>query len=244
MRLDHKLVDLKMVKTRSQATDYIKRGLVLVNGQMITKPGHIVKPADFLQIETKVRFVSRGGEKLEQALEDFHIDLNGKIVIDIGSSTGGFTDCSLKRGAAKVFAYDVGKDQMDPTLKNDSRVELYEETNILDVELPPADGCFIDVSFTSIKPILRHLQGFKGFILALIKPQFEIGPHAGVVKDIKKHRQALASVLGEMIALGFHPQGLKKAALLGKKGNQEYMCYLLPDITSNKTIDEWIGDVL
>ena len=175
MRLDIYLVEHQFVQTRSQATDLIKRGCVLINENVITKPGYDVKTTDFINIEENSRFVSRAGHKLYQAILDFDIAFNDKIVIDIGASTGGFTDCALQHGAAKIYTYDVGTDQMDRSLLNHPKVSVFESTNVLDVDLPHADVIMIDVSFTSIKPIFKHLEGFKGEIIALIKPQYEAG---------------------------------------------------------------------
>jgi len=147
----------------------------------------------------------------------------------VGSSTGGFTQCALIHGAKKVYSYDVGKEQMDQELKKDPRIELHEETNILDVKLPEADIVLIDVSFTSIKPILSHFKGFSKEIIALIKPQFEAGPirfKKGVLHDEKMHEIILNDILDHVESLGFHPIGLKKSVLKGKLGNQEYVLYL------------------
>lgn len=228
MRLDLYLVEHQMVKSRSQATDLIKRGLVLVNDKIATKPGLPVND-EIIKISEQPLFASRGGEKLLQAIFDFTIDFNGKTVIDIGSSTGGFTDCALQHGAKEVYAYDVGREQMVEPLKSDLRVHLFEGMNILDVTLPEADIVLIDVSFTSIKPILKHLLGFKGHIVALIKPQFEVGNvhfKQGVLKDMKLHKKILNDVLLESATLGFSIIGLKKSGLKGKAGNQEYVLYM------------------
>lgn len=237
MRLDHYLVEQDLVKSRSQATDLIKRGLVKVNDIIQTKPGYDLKNDDFIEMVENSRFVSRAGEKLFKALLDFRVDLHDKIVIDIGSSTGGFTDCALQEGAMQVYAYDVGKNQMDEILKLDPRIHLFEETNILDVELPQADLILIDVSFTSIKPIFKHIEGFLGEVIALIKPQFEAGPihfKKGVLKDQKMHQKILYDVLSEVVELGFSPRNIVKSELKGKQGNQEYLLYIKP---GSQTID-------
>jgi 23S rRNA (cytidine1920-2'-O)/16S rRNA (cytidine1409-2'-O)-methyltransferase len=231
MRLDHYLVEQNLVKSRSHATDLIKRGLVLVSGTIQTKPGFDLSNDDFIEIIENSLFVSRAGEKLFKALVDLKLDMHDKIVIDIGSSTGGFTDCVLQQGAKEVYAYDVGRDQMDVTLKKDPRIHLFEETNILDVTLPLADVILIDVSFTSIKPIFKHLKGFEHEIIALIKPQYEAGPihfKKGVLKDEKMHRKILIDVINEVVTLGFHPVKLLKSELKGKQGNQEYLLYIKP----------------
>jgi len=245
MRLDQYLVEKKHTNTRSQATDLIKRGLVLVDEVTITKPGHQVTDAVSIKIDQELSFVSRAGNKLSQALLDFEISLYDKICIDIGSSTGGFTDCALQNGAKFVYAYDVGTDQMDSTLKTDPKIELHESTNILDVTLPFSDVIFIDVSFTSIKPILKHISGFKGEVIGLIKPQYEAGPinfKQGVLKDLKKHRDILTDVLSYARHLGFTISGLKKSALKGKSGNQEYVLHL-KDKANSEDIKTLVGEL-
>ncbi|MBU1142148.1 MAG: TlyA family RNA methyltransferase [Firmicutes bacterium] len=245
MRLDHYLVENQIAKTRSQATDLIKRGLVLVNGEVVTKTGYEVT-THLIKLVEEVKYVSRAGEKLYQAIQEFGIVLHDKIVVDIGSSTGGFTDCALQEGAKKVYSYDVGSNQMDIELKKDPRIDLHEETNILDVTIPICDVILIDVSFTSIKPIFNHLKGFSKEIIALIKPQFEVGHihfKQGVVKDIKRHREVLTDVLNHARSLGFSIKGLKKSDLKGKAGNQEYILYIA-ETKNQEDIKNMIGDVL
>lgn len=245
MRLDQYLVIKGYAKTRSQASDLIKRGLIEVDGTIITKAGHEVKEPLIKQADVSL-FVSRAGEKLQGAILDFNISLLGKIVIDIGSSTGGFTDCALKHHAKEVYAYDVGLNQMDHILKQDPRIQLYEQTNVLDVSLPDADVILIDVSFTSIKPILMHISHHKGEIIALIKPQYEAGPihfKQGVLKDKHKHAAILEDVLNYARSCGFSIKGLKKAALKGKTGNQEYILYI-KDQKNQESIDRLIEGVL
>ena len=245
MRLDQYLVLHGYVKTRSQASDVIKRGYVKVNDDLVTKPGYEVKEPSIKMIE-KPTFVSRAGEKLQGALIDFNIDLTGKIMIDVGSSTGGFTDCAIQSGIKKVYAYDVGTDQMDPSLSHLDIVELHEGTNILDVDLPFADIVTIDVSFTSILPIMNHFQGFQGEMVCLIKPQFEAGPMSfkqGVLKDLKIHQKILSHVTKTISELGFHIVGLKKSVLKGKMGNQEYVLYINPK-GKMSSIDDIVRGVL
>lgn len=231
MRLDVYLVEHGFVKTRSQASDLIRRGLVNINGIKASKTGVEITDQTITLIQ-ETRYVSRAGEKLAQALVDFNIDLHGKIAIDIGSSTGGFTDCAIQHSIKFVYAYDVGTDQMDQTLRTHPLVELHEETNILDVKIPNADILFIDVSFTSIKPILTHLQGFQGEMVCLIKPQFEAGPQSlkqGILKDMKRTEEVLIEVLDHARHLGFSIAGLKASHLKGKSGNQEYILYIKPN---------------
>ena len=246
MRLDVYLLEQHYVKSRSQATDFIKRGLVSINNQVVLKPGYKITDNDLIKIEEEKHFVSRAGEKLYHALNDFEVSLSDKVIIDVGSSTGGFTDCSIQEGAKLVYAYDVGTEQMDFHLRNHPKIKLYEQTNFLDVEIVDADVCLIDVSFTSILPIMKHLKGFKGEILALIKPQFEAGHNKfkGVLKDRKLIEHILKDVLEEIKSLGFHLVGLKKAHLKGKKGNQEFILYIDDKKNDDLNIKNVVGEVI
>jgi 23S rRNA (cytidine1920-2'-O)/16S rRNA (cytidine1409-2'-O)-methyltransferase len=240
------MVSKNLVKSRSQATDYIKRGLVLVNEKEVLKPGYQVNEDDLIKCIEKTHFVSRAGEKLHHALIEFDIKLDGKIIMDVGSSTGGFTECSLKHGASLVYAYDVGTDQMDSQLRTDKRIKLFEQTNILDVDIPKIDVCLIDVSFTSILPILDHLRGFNKEIIALIKPQFEAGHNQfkGVIKDKKMYKNILNHVVLEIDQMGYQIIDIKKAHIKGKKGNQEYVLYINGNKNGHKDFKEMIGEVL
>ncbi|MDY0074720.1 MAG: TlyA family RNA methyltransferase [Acholeplasmataceae bacterium] len=245
MRLDHFLLEQDYVKTRSQATDLIKRGLISVNGEIVTKAGYDVK-SPVIKILKQDHFVSRAGEKLKGAILDFKIDFRDKIVIDIGASTGGFTDCALTYGAKHVYTYDVGSDQLDQKLASDHRVTKHENTNILDVQLPDADIILIDVSFTSILPIMKHLKGFPKEMVCLIKPQYEAGHmffKQGVLKDLKIHEKILNERLLEMKHLGFSLFGLKKSHLKGKQGNQEYILYIKPH-KNEESINQMVRGVL
>lgn len=244
MRLDRYLVLQGMVETRSQATDLIRRGLVFVEGEQAAKTGMAIT-GQKVEIRHERRFVGRGGEKLMNALLDFNLDLNGKIVIDIGSSTGGFTDCALQHGASRVHAYDVGKAQMAESLRQDSRIDLHESTNIFDVRLPDADVILIDVSFVSVIKVLGHVKDHPGEVIALVKPQFEAGPGRrkdGVVKDLRQHKLILRQVLTGAQSSGYVIQGLAKAKPKGSSGNQEYMVHLNKK-TNVKTLETWVGDV-
>ncbi|MDX9691099.1 MAG: TlyA family RNA methyltransferase [Acholeplasmataceae bacterium] len=245
MRIDLYLVEEGLCKSRSQAQDLIKRGLVSVDDEIVTKTGFDIKNHS-VKIMEEVRFVSRSGEKLLQAIVDFHIDLNGKIIVDIGSSTGGFTDCSLQHGAKHVYAYDVGTNQMDETLKKDPRISLFEQTNILDVNIPTNDLVLIDVSFTSIMPIISHIESSNNEAICLIKPQFEAGNinfTQGVLKDMKKHKTILHDVINHMMSYGYYVYGLEKADLKGKQGNQEYIIHIKKK-ANHVNIDHLIGSVV
>lgn len=229
MRLDHYMVE-HFQKTRSQAQDLIKQGKVMVGQTIITKTGYDLKNEVVTILEDN-RFVSRGGLKLLDAIQHFKLDFKDKVVCDIGSSTGGFTDCALQHGAKIVYAYDVGSNQMHPSLRNHPQVVLYEQTNILQVPMTESIDIYtIDVSFTSVKPIIKHLEHCQGQFIVLVKPQFEVGPEfikEGIVKDPKKQIEALTGIIEYVTQLGFHIKSHKTSDLLGKMGNQEFLVYLL-----------------
>ena len=199
LRLDQALVNRGQVQSRSQAGIYIKLGRVKLSGQVVTKPGHPVGPHDEIELVQKELYVSRAGLKLASAAEKFGLDFRKKIVLDVDSSTGGFTDYSLRHGAQKVIAVDVGTDQLHPTLRGDSRIELHEKTDIRTFrpKLTP-DIILIDVSFISLREILPAIKKMctkKTQIVALVKPQFEAGRdqiNRGVVKNDTIRRRVLA----------------------------------------------------
>ena len=183
------------------------------------------------------RYVSRGGVKLEKALSEFAIDVNGKTVLDVGASTGGFTDCLLAHGAARVFAVDVGYGQLAWKLRNDSRVVVFEKTNIryLDrISLPgPAGFATIDASFISLKlilPCVKMLLVARHEIVALIKPQFEVGKgkvgKGGVVRAPEEHARVIGEIQDSAAAIGYEAAGITESPLLGPKGNKEFLIYL------------------
>ncbi len=228
MRLDHYMVETYH-KTRSQVQDLIRQGKVMVGKQIVTKTGYDLKNEVVTILEDNL-YVSRGGLKLLDAIQTFNIDFKDKIVCDIGSSTGGFTDCALKHQAKFVYAYDVGSNQMHESLRTHPQVELHEQTNILDVQLPNnIDIYTIDVSFTSVKPILKHIENQTGQFIVLVKPQFEVGPDYikdGIVKDPKKQLQALNGIINYATMLNFQIHAHKTSDLLGKMGNLEYLLWL------------------
>ena len=229
MRLDHYLVNQKLVKSRSEGQDLIKQGLVLVNKKIIKKTGFDLGEKDLVEITSPRLFVSRSGEKLKDAIDFFKIELQDKIVVDVGSSTGGFTDCALSYGAKIVYAYDVGTNQMNQILRQDSRVILNEQTNILDVEIPKNDLIVIDVSFTSVKPILKHVANQIEQAVILLKPQFETeGKNLknGVLKSNKVVDQIIAEFVSFIKELDLQTLGFKPSRMRGKEGNLEYLFYL------------------
>lgn len=246
MRLDQYLVHHMGVKTRSKAIDLIKRGFVIIDGRPAKKGGLDIVNQD-VKIIDHISFVGRAGEKLYHAIDRFNLDFKDKICIDIGASTGGFTDCALKSGAKTVYTYDVGSNQLDEKLKNNPQVIVHEQTNILDVEIPDSDMILIDVSFISILKVFSHLNGYHKEIIALIKPQFEVGKKMikqGVVKDIKLHKKILEDVLKQIKQMGFHIIDLDKSEVKGKKGNQEYILYVNGGIKPDKYITDLIEEIL
>jgi 23S rRNA (cytidine1920-2'-O)/16S rRNA (cytidine1409-2'-O)-methyltransferase len=245
VRLDVLLVERGLAESRAKAQALIMAGQVRIADQVALKPATTVDASATLTVDSGPRFVSRGGEKLDGALEAFAIDLNGLVCADVGASTGGFTDCLLQRGAAKVYAIDVGKGILHWKLRNDKRVVVMEQTNARFVEsLPEQVGLVtVDASFISLKIILPVVKKWispspltplpqgEGNIVALIKPQFEAGKKDvsrgdGVIRDPQIHRQVLLDVLGFALGEGFNIRGLIKSPLLGPKGNAEFLVWL------------------
>lgn len=200
-RLDHELVRRKLVESRSQAENFIKLGQVTVDGQQITKSGYFVKENSIVKITTDERYVSRAALKLASVAEQFKLDFKNKVILDVGSSTGGFTDFALQHGAIKAIDVEVGSNQLHPSLMGDKRIELHEQTDIRSInELSsPADIVVIDVSFISLRQILPHvalLINKKALVVAMVKPQFEAPDevkHKGVIKNERIRRDILKS---------------------------------------------------
>ena len=232
-RLDKVMADLGIVSSRSQAKSLIEKGDVTVNGQVITKVSEAVRPDADIQVSGDL-YVGRGAFKLKKALEEFSIDVNGLICLDVGASTGGFTEILLQNGAKKVYAIDVGRDQLAEKIKNDSRVINREGTNIKDVESLPdlADGAVMDLSFISITKVLSSLEKLiktQGFLIALIKPQFEAGldrlPKDGVVKDPKVREEILNEVIASAETHHWKHHRTILSPIEGKSGNTEYLAH-------------------
>lgn len=237
-RLDVLLVEKGLVASRERAKSSIMAGLVFVNGQRVDKAGTMVPvEGTILVTGDSIGYVSRGGLKLAKALDSFGIDLTGKVMADIGASTGGFTDCALKNGAVMVYAIDVGYGQLAWSLRTDDRVVNMERTNIRNVTQEdlgqPLDFASIDVAFislTKVLPVVKTLLCDTGTVVALIKPQFEAGRakvgKKGVVKDPIVHIEVITNIVNASCALGFVPIGLTYSPVKGPEGNIEYLIYL------------------
>jgi ftsJ-like methyltransferase len=228
IRLDNLLVDRKMVESRSQAESYIKLGKVTVDGIKRTKPGFFVDVNSELKILQQVQYVSRAGLKLESVAKKMRIDFRNKTVLDVGSSTGGFTDYSLKNGANKVIAVDVGTDQLHPKLRLNKKVELHEKTDIRNFKTnQKIDVVVIDVSFISIKEILPsvvNLSNKNTKIVAMVKPQFEAGRNGtvnGVVKNNSYRRKILQDFENWCRSNNLYIENKRDSEVKGTKGNQE-----------------------
>lgn len=237
-RLDTALVEGGYAPSREKARGLILSGLVYVNNQKSDKAGTPVEETDRLEVRGKgLAYVSRGGLKLEKAIEAFSLSLEGDRAMDVGASTGGFTDCMLQQGAAKVYAIDVGYGQLAWKLRTDDRVVNLERTNFRYVgrETVPEEIDFasVDVSFISLShilPVLFSLLGEKGRCVCLIKPQFEAGREKvgkkGVVRDKSVHAEVVEKVIGLALGCGFHIAGLDFSPVKGPEGNIEYLLYL------------------
>jgi 23S rRNA (cytidine1920-2'-O)/16S rRNA (cytidine1409-2'-O)-methyltransferase len=237
IRADVALVDAGLFPSREQARAAILAGQVRVDGNPLTKAGHQVTPDTVFEVAETRRYVSRGGTKMAGALDDFGFDVAGMNAIDVGASTGGFTDCLLQRGAASVAAVDVGYGQLAWSLRTDPRVAVYERTNIKNVaaDIPgaPFDLAVIDVSFIGLSKVLpkvAELLSPAGTVVALVKPQFEAGKgrvgKRGVVRDSAVHTDVLETVAAEAAGLGFVLRGLAFSPITGPEGNIEFWMWL------------------
>lgn len=237
-RLDVLLVKRALAASREKAKAIIMSGNVYVDGQKEDKPGSMFKETAVVEVRgNTLPYVSRGGLKLEKAMTHFGLDLEGKVCMDVGASTGGFTDCMLQNGAVKVYSIDVGYGQLDWKLRNDSRVVCMEKTNIRyvvpeDISEPAAFSS-IDVSFISLTLVLgpvRELLTEDGEIVCLIKPQFEAGREKvgkkGVVRDAAVHREVIEKVISHSRELGFGIYHLEFSPIKGPEGNIEYLLHL------------------
>lgn len=255
-RLDLLLVERNLCNSRQLAQRWIQAGEVRVNGEVVDKSGTEILITATIEVKTRARYVSRGGEKLAKAVELFEIAIADRICLDAGISTGGFTDCLLQAGARQVYGIDVGYGQLDWKIRTDERVILRERTNIRHLTPAqlygePIDGSYpvtlpdlavVDVSFISIAkilPALKLLLANPNELLLLVKPQFEVGRQAlgkgGVVRDRSAQAGAIAGVLAATADFGWHYRGLTSSPLIGPAGNIEYLLWLDTDI--DRSID-------
>jgi 23S rRNA (cytidine1920-2'-O)/16S rRNA (cytidine1409-2'-O)-methyltransferase len=235
-RLDLSVVERGLADTRSRAQALILAGDVLVNGQRQLRAADSVVASDEITLRAKPRFVSRGGEKLAHALERFDVSVAGSVAVDLGASTGGFTDCLLQNGARRVYAVDVGYGQIDERLRSDPRVVVMERTNAryLDGLPEPVDLAVADLSFISLGlvfPVITRLLTPDGRCIPLIKPQFEAGRgdvgNGGVVRDPLTHRRVLRKTLNDAAEHGLVARGLTASPLRGPAGNVEFLGLLV-----------------
>ena len=235
-RLDVALVSRGLAESREKAARLILAGAVLVDGQRVDKAGVLVHPAAPMQVAAGPRFVSRGGDKLAPVLDAFAVSPTGRICLDVGASTGGFTHCLLERGATRVYAVDVGHGQLDARLRSDGRVVVMEKTNARQLsptafaDLP--ELATVDVSFISLEKVLPAVFGVlapKGEVVALVKPQFEVGREhvgkGGVVRDPAQHRAAVQRLARYAVLRGWQVLGVTASPLRGPKGNQEFFLH-------------------
>jgi 23S rRNA (cytidine1920-2'-O)/16S rRNA (cytidine1409-2'-O)-methyltransferase len=236
-RLDLLLLERRLVDSREEGRRKILAGDVLVNDQAVTKAGSLIDSGAAIRLKERSRYVSRGGLKLEKALGEFAVDVGGKTALDVGASSGGFTDCLLAHGAARVFAVDVGYGQLDWKLRNDPRVVVFEKTNIRYLDRSALPGSVelatIDASFISLKLILprvKDLLAARHEVIALIKPQFEVGKgkvgKGGVVRSAEEHARVIGEIQESAAAIGYEIGGVTESPLLGPKGNKEFLIYL------------------
>ena len=236
-RLDLILVEREFFETREKAKREIMAGNIIVNEQVVIKAGTMFKDNDELNIRVKdkLKYVSRGGLKLEKAIKAWDLDFSDKLVLDIGASTGGFTDCALQNGARRVYSVDVGKNQLDWKLRNDEKVVSLEEMHIKDlkeedIENKKVDFIVIDVSFISLTKVIPYFKKFlaqSGKIVMLVKPQFEVGREKigrnGVVENEEYHNEAIKKIISFSKDEGYELIGVEDSTIKGAKGNKEFL---------------------
>jgi len=257
-RLDLHLLTLGLVKSRQEAQKLIRAGKVKTsNGQILDKPGQEVLKDIDIEVTQPLKYVSRGGEKLAEAFNQFPLDIKNRVCLDAGISTGGFTDCLLQFGAAKVYGVDVGYGQTAWSIRNDPRVVLWERTNIRHLTPeklfndgdPIPDFAVADLSFISLKIVLPSLKALlksnRSELVLLVKPQFEVGKDkvgkGGVVRDHSLHGEAIEGVANESKKYGWYPKGLIASPLKGPAGNQEYLLWMNDEIEGNIEIEKLIN---
>lgn len=251
-RIDIELVKRGIFETRNKAQNEIKNKIVYCNNVCITKPAFDVTDTDIIEIKgEKLKYVSRGGLKLKKAIKEFNIDLKDKILIDIGSSTGGFSDCALQNGIKKVYAIDVGTDQFDKTLRLNNKINLYENTDFRNIDnniINDANIASIDVSFISVTKLtskLKELTNLKE-IICLIKPQFECGKevsdkYKGVPLNKEVHKSVIENVIKSFKDNNYYINSLTSSPIKGGNGNIEYLAYFKRDKERSINIEEVVN---
>ncbi len=251
-RIDIELVKRGIFETRNKAQNEIKNKIVYCNNVCITKPAFDVTDTDIIEIKgEKLKYVSRGGLKLEKAIKEFNIDLKNKILIDIGSSTGGFSDCALQNGIKKVYAIDVGTNQFDKTLRLNNKINLYENTDFRNIDnniINDANIASIDVSFISVTKLtskLKELTNLKE-IICLIKPQFECGKeisdkYKGVPLNKEVHKSVIENVIKSFKDNNYYINSLTSSPIKGGNGNIEYLAYFKRDKERSINIEEVVN---
>ena len=234
-RLDTLLVEKELSPTRAQARSLIMQGAVFVDGERVDKAGALVKESSEITVNApSQKYVGRGGLKLERALDEFGIDVSDVIALDIGASTGGFTDCLLQKGARRVYAVDVGYGQLDWKLRKDDRVVILEKINARYLKPEDigesVDIAVVDVSFISLTMVIPPLKALLrpgGCLVALIKPQFEVGKgqvgKGGIVRDEARHQEVIDKITSFLGEIGFSIQGVIPSPILGARGNKEFL---------------------
>jgi 23S rRNA (cytidine1920-2'-O)/16S rRNA (cytidine1409-2'-O)-methyltransferase len=253
-RIDVALVARGLCDSREKAARLLLAGAVTVDGKRVDKPGTLVAPGADLQLTAKQKFVSRGGDKLAHALEAFAVSPKGRVCIDVGASTGGFTHCLLEAGATRVYAVDVGQGQLDASLRADGRVVVMEKTNARQL----APDAFpdqphlatVDVSFISVEkviPSVFNILASEGEVVVLVKPQFEIGKglvgKGGVVRDASHHKTVISRVARFSVLHGWHVRGVTASPLKGPKGNREFFLLLTKTGRTLTDLDALIAQV-
>ncbi len=251
-RIDIELVKRGIFETRNKAQNEIKNKIVYCNNVCITKPAFDVTDTDIIEIKgEKLKYVSRGGLKLEKAIKEFNIDLKDKILIDIGSSTGGFSDCALQNGIKKVYAIDVGTDQFDKTLRLNNKINLYENTDFRNIDnniINDANIASIDVSFISVTKLTNKLKELTNLkeVICLIKPQFECGKeisdkYKGVPLNKEVHKSVIENVIKSFKDNNYYINSLTSSPIKGGNGNIEYLAYFKRDKERSINIEEVVN---
>ena len=251
-RIDIELVKRGIFETRNKAQNEIKNKIVYCNNVCITKPSFDVIDTDIIEIKgEKLKYVSRGGLKLEKAIKEFNIDLKNKILIDIGSSTGGFSDCALQNGIKKVYAIDVGTVQFDKTLRLNNKINLYENTDFRNIDnniINDANIASIDVSFISVTKLTNKLKELTNLkeVICLIKPQFECGKeisdkYKGLPLNKEVHNNVINNVINSFKENNFYINNFTSSPIKGGNGNIEYLAYFTRDKEININIEEVVN---